>query len=817
MTILQLQYTSCETGLSGHSGFQFCAMSAGVAQDVLREVEQLTAYEPPDHLRAAAETATAEHPVNLIHTYSEYTGGAIIARVVFTGLDFSNRSGNYFAHTLLIDTPQDDLGDVLPVELWAAPFWQSAQGAATDLPPLQARPSPGPVTPGLVSDFLAGTPGHAGQLESLLAAVDDAMGGGRRVLLVGADSDAVCYWVAAACYTLGPALARRLTFATYSHDPRRCLTHVVGTIAGATSVRLDAAAFYAFDLTTGAVPEEVPISPAAALLARAGIRGSAGLWQTAASLGPLPDSLAECFPVLASAALVLDQPLGEQEADVAIGWLAGFADQVSAGHQASAVRAVLRQMRGDLPFHRQRELVGLAVSADAAHSHSADTLTTEVECAFAADFFARLDRGLPPGTWAGYRTDRGRKLAADGCAQRLPGAGPEMALVLLDWARKAKLQLPAGVVRQVGREVIMTAVLEGRPPRGLAPTAAAWQELRLGMLDRLRGLPADAQRAAFTRLGLDMFLPADLEAYPELGEHWIIDVAERGQLSNVTALIRVADLRRSQGRVPTFDEHVLGRLWPSAGWAPAEAAEIVARLPPGELAAGSVPQRCAAILYDYPRVGEVSEWMTFVSQLSELPAPFLEAHNLSLARELQPAIRLIRQAADFREKPNAIINRLLGMTGTQNQDLRLFLNWQLPPLLLRYPALEYALSNCPEDLLDHFCVHARGRLETGPGAVILAARLFTVMIAFKRKRLVMQAAYLEDDVLAPVVPSWDQRRLKEVGQQADLIIKYGNAEFDQWLSKHPSGGWIGDQPADRRLGWASRPGWLRFFRSLYRP
>jgi hypothetical protein len=133
----------------------------------------------------------------------------------------------------------------------------------------------------------------------------------------------------------------------------------------------------------------------------------------------------------------------------------------------------------------------------------------------------------------------------------------------------------------------MTAVLEGRSPRGLAPTAAAWQELRLGMLDRLRDLPADAQRAAFTRLGLDMFLPADLQAYPELGEHWIIDVAERGQLSNVTALIRVADLRRSQGHVPTLDEHVLGRLWPSAGWAPAEAAEIVARLPPGELAAGS--------------------------------------------------------------------------------------------------------------------------------------------------------------------------------------------------------------------------------------
>src|ERR1035438_5884607 len=117
------------------------------------------------------------------------------------------------------------------------------------------------------------------------------MGGGRRVLLVGEDSTAVCHWVAAACYLLGPALARRLTFATYSHDPRRCLTHVVGTVADATTVRLDAAAFRAFDLTAGTIPEEIPASPAAALLARTGIAGSAGLWQTAASPGPLPAAL----------------------------------------------------------------------------------------------------------------------------------------------------------------------------------------------------------------------------------------------------------------------------------------------------------------------------------------------------------------------------------------------------------------------------------------------------------------------------------------------------------------------------------------------
>ena len=486
MTILQLHYTSCESGLSGHSGFQFCAMSAGVAQSVIREVEQLTAYEPPDHLQVATEAGVGEHPVNLIHTYSEHNGSTIIAQVLFTGLDFSHRSGNYFAHTLVIDAPEDDLRAVLPVELWAAPFWRSAQGPATELPPLPAPLPAGPITPELIMEFLAGTPEPVRQLESLLAAVDKAMDGGQRVLLVGADSAAVCHWIAAACYALGPVMGRQLTFATYSHDPRRCLTHVVGAIADDPSVRLDTAAFYTFELTTGDVPERVPSSPAAALLARAGLDGVAALWSTAASLSPLPGSLAESFPMLASAALILDQPLGKREAEAAIGWLAAPGNGVSAGQQGSAVRAVLRQARHELPVRRRRELVGMAVTADAAGAPGTDTLASEVECAFADDFFARLDHGLPPDPWTGYRTDRGRKAAADGCAHLLPSARPDVALGLLNWAQKARLRLPADVVRRTGHDVIMTAVLEDATPRGLSQTAPVWQALRLGMLDRLR-------------------------------------------------------------------------------------------------------------------------------------------------------------------------------------------------------------------------------------------------------------------------------------------------------------------------------------------
>ncbi len=817
MTILQLHYTSCESGLSGHSGFQFCAMSAGVAQGVIREVEQLTAYEPPDHLQVAPEAGISEHPVNLIHTYSEHDGSTIIAQVLFTGLDFSHRSGNYFAHTLVIDAPEDDLKAVLPVELWAAPFWRSAQGPATELPPLPAPPPPGPITPELIREFLAGTPDAIRQLEPLLAAVDEAMGGGQRVLLVGADSAAVCHWIAAACYALGPVLGRLLTFATYSHDPRRCMTHVVGAIADDPSVRLDTAAFYTFELTTGGVPEGVSPSPGAVLLARAGLAGVAALWSTAASLGPLPGSLAESFPILASAALILDQPLDQPETEAAIGWLAAPENRVNPEQQGSAVRAVLRQVRHDLPVQRQRELIGMAVTADAAGAPGTDTLTGEAECALIDDFFARLDHGLPRDPWTNYRTERGRKAAADSCAHFLPGARPDVALGLLNWAQKARLRLPEEVVRRAGHDVIMTAVLEGTTPRGLAQTAPVWRALRLGMLDRLRGLPAEAQQAAFSRLGLDLFLPEDLAAYPELGEHWVIDLAARGQLSNVEALIRVVDLRRSQGHAPAVDDYLLQRLWPSTGWGPAEAAVIVARLPPEELGAGSVPRWCVALLYDFPRIGEVSEWMTFVSRLSRLPGRFLDGHGLSLARRLEPAIRLIRQAADFREKPSSIINRLLRMAETQDKNLQLFFNWQLPPLLLRYGSLDYALGECSEELLDHFCLYAREKLETEPGETLLAARLFVLMITFQRKRQTREAEYLEDDVLAPVVPGWGRRRLKEVNQHVSRLMTNGSEEFERWLKRYPGGGQLGDERGQPRSQRTSRSIGLRILRSLFRP
>jgi len=145
MAFQQLYYTSCEHGLAGYSGYQFNAVTPGVSAAVMHEIEDRTVYEPPGWLLASPRPEEPEaYPVAFSHGTSEATGAVILAQVVFAGADYSGRPGNYFAHALVTDTPEQDFGPLLPVELWGAELWQRHPAASTVRAP---RPFSTPIAP----------------------------------------------------------------------------------------------------------------------------------------------------------------------------------------------------------------------------------------------------------------------------------------------------------------------------------------------------------------------------------------------------------------------------------------------------------------------------------------------------------------------------------------------------------------------------------------------------------------------------------------------------------------------------------------------
>ncbi|MGH3274931.1 MAG: GTPase-associated protein 1-related protein, partial [Streptosporangiaceae bacterium] len=535
----QLHYTSCESGLSGYSGFQFCAISAGVAREVAREIERLTVYEPPRIQAADGEpTRIEDYPINLLYALSQETGAAIIARTAYVGVDFSNRSGNYFAHALAGDRPGLSVESPLPIELWDAAFWTSCQGEKADLPTLPDLLPTGPVS----RESVGGLPWaeRVRELGLLLTAMDDAMAGGSQVVLIDADTTAVSRRIAAGCYLLGPDLGRRLTFATYSGDPRRCPTHVVGTVRPAGTQRTDITANTClFDFTAGVVPD-LAVSPGAALLARIGVLESAALWDTVHHLDPSSVvSLSSSFPVLVSAALQLGHGLSAAELGTAIAWLVQAADAGTADYLPDAVRAFLGRPLEDLSVGSQDDLIDLALRADMLPTQARQALVSQIECALVAGMLAAVDHGEPPNEMVALRTASGRERASRGCTERLPGLEPGRALALLAWASDAGAEPAEQTIRRVGQDSLRAVVQSEQASPALIRAGEAWPALRGGMLDTLSTLPPAGQEVALASPAGAILQATDFAGRPGLHEKWLLLSVGQSRLSAVDACVQV--------------------------------------------------------------------------------------------------------------------------------------------------------------------------------------------------------------------------------------------------------------------------------------
>lgn len=782
MAFSQLHYTSCENGLANYAGFQFCAMTPGIPAEVMREVERLTVYELPFPGIDDNDPAAREFPVNLLYTFSDKLGVAIVAQVKFAGRDFSNRPGNYFAHSLVTARPERDLQSVLPAEFWAAPFWVSTQQDMHELRPLSAPPGRGPLTRHIIDEFLTAEPSRNACLEKMLIAADRALRADRRVLLIGANSTIVCYWIAAVSYLLGPVLGPRLTFSTYTHDPRRCLTHVVGTVPVERGDLADPDTynFYVFNLTDGTFPD-VPHCPAAALLARQSVAMSADLWNLAMTLGDgRGASLGDSFSLLAVALLLLGHQLTPDELGSAIEWFSAASSE-AADQIEPAINSALKQAVDVITVRQQEQLVDLALRVE--HGEYG-ALADQVECVIVRRTLSRIDKGETYGGSLLLR-EHARTVASVACTQRLPGDSVSKVLTLLLWAHEVGAEPDEDALKRTGHDLLFPELLDDPASAELAAVAEAWPALRAGLVDNLASQPVAVQQQVFARSPGAIFHADDFVGRPGLGEHWVISAARRGQVTRSAALVEVTRFRRSDGGPAIIDELLLLRIWQNGNWTATEAAEVLSGLETDELASEPVRGQLAGVLKGVPGVNNgLRAWMDFVTLLAPLGQAILNQEDAALATALTSAIQSIRIVVLGREPAAATaVDDLFTHYPDGSPSLRTLLELCLPPLLLRRPNLSAVLRDCPIDLFIQFCEYARESLANGSLETRAVAELFISMLQLEERRK-RYARLLEARVFLPVLPRWSRREIARLGTQMDEIRQNSSSDLDRWYRRY---------------------------------
>ena len=264
---LQLYYTSCRRGLSGYAGFQTRAESQGLLLDERREIEAKALYQPPRDLpREPDAEAIAGHFPKAFRTVKLSSGRTAVIRAVYTGQDYSDRWGNYFAHALVLD---GELEGRWPIDAYTWPGW--VEGLADGVDESEPKPLP-PVPLGDVAigtdfsfdeleTFLGEGEERAEMLSKMLRAVFRRASDSRSVVIrERLELDGV-YWVACIQKAFPPAYQRELTCSTFQFDPRSSLA--VNVTTGETDFLFDEGErkyqFYVFDFVTGEhsdVPEE---------------------------------------------------------------------------------------------------------------------------------------------------------------------------------------------------------------------------------------------------------------------------------------------------------------------------------------------------------------------------------------------------------------------------------------------------------------------------------------------------------------------------------------------------------------------------------
>ncbi|MEU9118225.1 GTPase-associated protein 1-related protein, partial [Streptomyces sp. NPDC048483] len=566
MAFQQLYYTSCERGLSGFSGFQFNAVSAGVSAETMHEVEALTGYEPPRSLLYSdAPEDLARCPVNLC--FLPTGSAATVVRVGYVGRDSARRFGNYFAHALHSTDFAAD-GDGGPaIELWDSPDWTGRVSQDTEIPALAGAPRRGPLTPETVHRFVAAEPHAEAQLPQLLAAVLAALEEKRSVIVVDTSTDRIAHWFAAVSYLLPPPLARELSFATYLHKPGRGRLHLIGALP---ETRIDIGpddqdAFRIFDFTAGEFPADgmVPVHYLVRLLAGIGVAQARSVWSwTMAYTRGGERHQEQWHAPLAAAAAAGGVVLEPQHVRAVTAWLA------DAGHlgelRAAVARDLYLQQRG-----LDEEQLG-ALSAAALAGGDRD-LHQELEGRLHESRMRAYMQGAGQAAAPVPFSDPAERARALEHWRELLGEadGHRQTVRLFLWAWGTELRPPREVTAPayaaLARSLLESTATRSTDPQLIAETGELLElstAFRRALVESVAELLAGraGQSAVFSQFPARLLHREHLRDRPELLEHYWVARAEREPEGAVDILFRILGLRvgfstsgpcrRSRGRPP---------------------------------------------------------------------------------------------------------------------------------------------------------------------------------------------------------------------------------------------------------------------------
>lgn len=246
---LQLHYTSCRYGRSGHAGFQTRAMSSDIKPDEQRAVERLGIYQPP-------RNTDQDFPKAYRNAYLE-TGRLAVIKSVYVGQDYTRRPGNYFSHTLIIDRLPDD---IWPVDLYEWDGWkdkllpaEDAKEASFELPAVTLTPDKKAYAFTELHEFINEDPDRQNQLAYMIQALFMRRETSRKLVIREELETTGLFWIACLQKSFPPSHQKELDCSSYQFDPRACLA--VNVTRGETNFLLGENErkyqFYVFDFVTG--------------------------------------------------------------------------------------------------------------------------------------------------------------------------------------------------------------------------------------------------------------------------------------------------------------------------------------------------------------------------------------------------------------------------------------------------------------------------------------------------------------------------------------------------------------------------------------